>query len=129
MARTLADWATILIAMEDALSVPTGGFVVDPVTGRDVFEGYAVFVHPKLTKIINGRVTVGQLCQFIAAAGDALDEPGRMIIGRRDPDTGDVHLDVCLLVAHRNEARDTVRRGLGLFDVYRWVRLTVASAA
>jgi len=46
MTMTLIDWSARITAMADALSVPDGGFSVNPSDGSDVRTGYAVAVHP-----------------------------------------------------------------------------------
>lgn len=129
MTKTLANWATLLLGMESALARPNGGFVVDPHTGQDVFDGYAVFLHPEWQKIIDGPVTATHLCDYVASVGDVLDEPARMLVGWHDPDTGQTHLDVCVLVQQRSTVRNAAVRVLGLFDLYRWKSVPAACAA
>jgi hypothetical protein len=118
MPMTLIDWSARISAMADALSVPDGGFSVNPVDGSDVRVGYAVAVHPELERIVDGPVTSGDLHDYIAHAKDALSLPGRVLGGWRDPATGRVYLDVSVVVADLFDALTLARHTaqLAIFD-------------
>jgi hypothetical protein len=111
MTKTLIDWSARISAMADALSVPDGGFSVDPSDGSDVRAGYAVAVHPEHERIFDGGVTIAQ-------AKDALSLPGRVLGGWRDPATGRVYLDVSVVTADLAEAMTLARetQQLAIFD-------------
>ncbi|WP_162788481.1 hypothetical protein [Amycolatopsis albispora] len=97
-----------LSAMADALSVPDGGFTVDPVTGADVRTGYAVSVHPECERVLDHPVTAMDLASYVADRAATLERPRRVLGGWHDPDTGHVYLDVSIVVATEAAAR---RRG------------------
>lgn len=118
MTMTLIDWATRISAMADALSVPDGGFSVNPSDGSDVLTGYAVAVHPEHERIFDGCVTSNDLHEYVAQAKDALSLPGRVLGGWRDPASGRVYLDVSIVTPHlfyaMKLARETAQ--LAIFD-------------
>ena len=118
MTMTLIDWSARINAIADALSVPDGGFSVDPNDGSDVRCGYAVAVHPDRERVYERRVTSGDIHQYISQSGDALSLPGRVLGGWCDPATGRVYLDVSVVTADLSEAMElAVQAGqLAIFD-------------
>ena len=78
MTMTLIDWSARIGTMADALSVPDGGFSVNPSDGSDVRTGYAVAVHPEYERIYDSRVTSNDIHDYIAQAKEALSLPGRV---------------------------------------------------
>lgn len=131
MTMTLIDWSTRITAMADALSVPDGGFSVNPSDGSDVRNGYAVAVHPEYERVFDGPVTSNDLRVYIAQVKTALSLPGRIIGGWRDPATGRVYLDVSVVTADLPEAMDLARRTgqLAIFDFSAMTSIPVAFAA
>src|SRR6266567_8810123 len=83
-----------LAAMADALSVPDGGFSVDPRTGADVTHGYAVSVHPECGRVFLGDVTADDLFVYLVEMADTVSLPGRVWGGWRDPATDQAYLAV-----------------------------------
>lgn len=128
MTMTLIDWSVRISTMADALSVPDGGFSVNPGDGSDVRTGYAVAVHPEYERIYDGRVTSNDLHQYIAQAKDALSLPGRVLGGWCNPATGRVHLDVSVVTPHlfyaMKLARETAQ--LAIFDFSTMESISVA---
>jgi hypothetical protein len=130
MTMTLIDWSARITAMADALSVPDGGFSVDPSDGSDVRAGYAVAVHPERERIFDGGVTSNDLHKYIAEAKDALSLPGRVLGGWHDPATGRVYLDVSVVTADLSEAMTLARetQQLAIFDFSAMASVPVAVA-
>ncbi|WP_143028065.1 hypothetical protein [Lentzea albidocapillata] len=128
---TLIDWSARISAMADALSVPDGGFSVDPSDGSDVCAGYAVAVHPEHEHVFDGRVTSNDLHEYIARAKDALTLPGRVLGGWCDPDTGRVYLDVSIVTVDLSEAMMLARATaqVAIFDFSAMVSVPVAVPA
>ncbi|MGI5506474.1 hypothetical protein [Lentzea sp. CA-135723] len=118
MAMTLVDWSARICAIADALSVPDGGFSIDPVGGSDVRRGYAVAVHPEHERVYERRVTSGDIHEYIAQVVDVLSLPGRVLGGWCDPSTGCVYLDVSVVTADRSEAMELALKTdqLAIFD-------------
>ena len=118
MTMTLIDWSARISAMADALSVPDGGFSVNPSDGSDVRTGYAVSVHPEYERICDGRVTSNDIHEYIAQAKDALSLPGRVLGGWCDPVTRRVYLDVSVVTPDLGEALALARETdqLAIFD-------------
>jgi hypothetical protein len=118
MTMTLIDWSARISTMADALSVPDGGFSVDPSDGSDIRTGYAVAVHPEYERIYDGRVTSNDVHEYITQAKDALSLPGRVLGGWRDPATGRVYLDVSVVSPDLGEAMTLARETaqLAIFD-------------
>lgn len=131
MTMTLIDWSTRISAMADALSVPDGGFSVDPGDGSDVRTGYAVVVHPEYECVFDRSVTGNDLHEYIARAKDALSLPGRVLGGWCDPVTGRVYLDVSVVAAALPEAVRLAweTRQLAIFDLSAMESIPVAVAA
>lgn len=119
MTMTLIDWSARISAMADALSVPDGGFTVNPSDGTDVRTGYAVAVHPECERIFDRRVTSNDLHEYIAEAKDVLLLPGRVLGGWRDPVTGRVYLDVSVVTADLQVAMTLARETaqIAIFDL------------
>ena len=118
MSMTLIDWTARIGAMADALSVPDGGFSVNPTDGSDVRSGYAVAIHPEHERILSHPVTTADLHIYISDASEALSLPGRVLGGWRDPDSGRVYLDVSVVVADKDAAISLGQRHhqLAIFD-------------
>ncbi len=131
MTMTLIDWSARISAMADALSVPDGGFSVDPSDGSNVRTGYAVAVHPEHEYVFDGRVTSNDLHEYIARAKDALTLPGRVLGGWRDPGTGRVYLDVSVVTTDVSEAMTLARKTqqLAIFDFSTMESIPVAVSA
>lgn len=108
---------TRFVSLADAVTVPDGGFTVEPVTGRDVTRGYAVSVHPECERMI---VTPSEadLVTYVIDHAPTLSQPGRRFGGWHNPDTGLVHLDVSLVVESLDEALALARDNnqLAVFD-------------
>jgi hypothetical protein len=130
MTVTLIDWSVRISAMADALSVPDGGFSVNPTDGSDVRTGYAVAVHPEYERIYDA-VTSSDLHDYIAQAKDALSLPGRVLGGWCDPATHRVYLDVSVVTANVTEAMTLARETaqLAIFDFAAMASVPVAVAA
>lgn len=127
-APTLIDWTFKIVSMADALSVPDGGFTVDPRSGEDVTSGYAVAVHPDLCVIHTGDVEAGDILAYmISYAADILARPGRVVGGWRDPDSGMAYLDVSTVVPDLDEAMSLARehRQLAIFDLAQMISISV----
>lgn len=131
MTMTLIDWSARISAMADALSVPDGGFSVDPSDGSDVRTGYAVAVHPEHEHVFDVRVTSNDLHEYIARAKDALMLPGRILGGWHEPDTGRVYLDISVVTADLSEAMTLARATaqIAIFDFSAMASVPVAVAA
>ena len=129
MTMTLIDWSARINAMADALSVPDGGFSVNPIDGSDLSVGYAVAVHPEHERVFDGPVTSNDLHEYIAQAKDALTLPGRVLGGWRDPATGHVYLDVSVVTADLAEAMALARETtqLAIFDFSAMESIPVAT--
>jgi hypothetical protein len=131
MTMSLIDWSARISAMADALSVPDGGFSVNPSDGSDVGTGYAVAVHPEHERVFDGSVTRNDLHEYIAQAKDALSLPGRVLGGWRDPATGRVYLDVSVVTAELSEAmtlaRETAQLAIFDFSAMESIPVTVAA--
>ncbi|MFE5505426.1 hypothetical protein ACFQ73_22910 [Amycolatopsis japonica] len=98
-----------LAAMADALTVPDGGFTVDPATGDAARTGYAVAVHPECEHICDGRVTADDLADYLTRTRHVLALPGRVFGGWCDPGTRRVYLDVSAVVATLSAALELGR--------------------
>src|SRR5438445_10999931 len=109
---------TKLAAMADALSVPDGGFSVDPHTGADVNRGYAVSIHPECERVLDEAVTADDLFVYLVEMVDTVSLPGRVWGGWRDPATGKAYLDVSAVVNSQSAALDLARahQQLAIFD-------------
>jgi hypothetical protein len=131
MAITVTEWSTRLIAMADALSVPDGGFTVDPRDGSDVRHGYAVSVHPEHERVITGPVSAGDLIDYIAHAAECLALPGRVLGGWRDPRSGHAFLDVSVVSDTLSDALMLARASnqLAVFDFASMRSMPVTVAA
>ncbi len=133
MTMTLIDWVTRISAMVDALSVPDGGFSVNPSDGSDVLTGYAVAVHPEHERIFDGRITSNDLHEYVAQAKDALSLPGRVLGGWRDPASGRVYLDVSVVTPHifyaMKLARETAQLAIFDFSTMESLPVTIPVAA
>jgi hypothetical protein len=110
-----------LSAMVSALSVPDGGFSVDPRSGSYVRTGYAVAAHPQHSRILDGHLSGAQIHDFIVVAKHALAVPGRILGGWRDPETDRIHLDISIVTAQREHAMAIARatQQLAIFDLGR----------
>lgn len=116
-AVSLANVSARLSELVTALSVPDGGFTVDPRTGADVTGGYAVSVHPAEGTVL-ATATPGDLIEYVVSHADALALPGSVFGGWKDPTDGRVYLDVSTLVTDRSEALTLARVNdqLAVFD-------------
>lgn len=94
----------LVISLADALSVPDGGFSVNPLTGSEVISGYAVAVHPDREQCIAGRVSPAEVSAYVFANADLLARHGVVLSGWRNPDDGVAYLDVSRVVRSRAEA-------------------------
>ncbi|GHH62451.1 hypothetical protein GCM10017774_90230 [Lentzea cavernae] len=118
MSMTLVDWSARIQAMADALSVPDGGFSVDPQDGSDVRIGFAVAVHPEHERVYLGRVSGSDVAEYVRQVREALSLPGRVLGGWRDPASGNAYLDVSVVTPDRSEAFELAARTgqLAVFD-------------
>lgn len=114
--KTSGDLRCVRLA--DALSVPDGGFSVDPRTGGDVRTGYAVAIHPDRERQIGGVVRPEDIRAFAYDNADLLAQEGSVLGGWRDPETGIAYLDVSVQVHDRAEALALGRQydQLAVFD-------------
>lgn len=99
-----------LSSLAEALSVPDGGFTVDPVTGADVSSGYAVSIHPEREQVFDRPVTCDDLAAYLDAAARVLTRRGRVLGGWHDPESGRMHLDVSVVVPDLSDAFELGRR-------------------
>jgi hypothetical protein len=90
--------AARLAALADALSVPDGGFTVDPATGAAVAESYAVSVDPYYERTHDQPVTADDLAVYLVTVQRAFALPRRILGGWRDPNSGRVHLEMSMVV-------------------------------
>jgi hypothetical protein len=131
MTMTLIDWSARINAMADALSVPDGGFSVNPDDGSDVRAGYAVAVHPEHERVFDGPVTSNDIHEYIAQVKAALLLPGRVLGGWRDPATSRVYLDISVVTANLSEAmtlaRETAQLAIFDFSAMESIPVTVAA--
>ncbi|XVV04506.1 hypothetical protein ACQPW3_03555 [Actinosynnema sp. CA-248983] len=111
--------AARLAALADALTVPDGGFTVDPATGAAVADGYAVSVDPYYERTHDQPVTADDLAAYLVTAQRAFALPRRVLGGWHDPDSGRVHLDVSVVVPTLAEALELGRSAgqLAVFDL------------
>ncbi|WP_285500664.1 hypothetical protein [Actinokineospora sp. NBRC 105648] len=125
----ITEWSVRLLSLSDALSVPDGGFSIDPRTGADLRIGYAVAIHPEHERIFTNRVTAGDLIEYVADVADTLARPGRVLGGWRDPDSGSVYLDVSAVVSTLAEAWSLAVRynQLAVFDLASMMSVQVAT--
>ncbi|OKI38876.1 hypothetical protein A6A25_01345 [Saccharothrix sp. CB00851] len=108
-----------MAALAGALSVPDGGFTVDPTTGADVTAGYAVSVDPYWERVHEHPVTADDLAAYLATARRAFALPRRVLGGWRDPNSGRIYLDVSVVVPTLAEALELGRSAgqLAVFDL------------
>lgn len=123
--------AARITAMADALSVPDGGFSVNPQDGSDVSSGYAVSVHPEHERVFDRPVTSDDLRAYIADTANALALPGRVLGGWHDPNTGRVYLDVSVVTADLSDAVRLAQDAgqIAVFDFSAMSSIPVAAAA
>lgn len=123
--------AAHITAMADALSVPDGGFSVNPNDGSDVGSGYAVSVHPEHERVFNRPVTSNDLRAYMADAASALALPGRVLGGWRDPNTSRVYLDVSVVTEDFSDAVRLAEEAgqIAVFDFSAMSSVPVASSA
>lgn len=94
----------LTVRMADALSVPDGGFSVDPRTGGDVAQGFAVAVYADRERQIMGRVTRDDITSYVFGNADLLAGNGLVVGGWRDPSSGIAYLDISRVVESRELA-------------------------
>lgn len=118
LVHTTSTPAALVIRMADALSVPDGGFSVDPRTGGDVRTGYAVAVFPERERQIGGRVNPADVLAYVLDNADKLAGNGVVVGGWRNPDDGLAYLDISRTVGTREEAAELARdhNQLAYFD-------------
>lgn len=117
--HTTATETARVVSLADRLSVPDGGYTVDPRTGRFVTTGYAVAVYPDREQQISGRVGPADVTAYAYRNADVSRRSGVMFGGWRDPSSGIAYLDVSVVVASRGEAERLARRHnqLAYFDL------------
>lgn len=117
-----------LVRLADALSVPDGGFTVDPRTGGDVRTGYGLSVYPERERQIGGKVTPEDIRQYAYDNADLLAIPGNLLGGWRDPETGIAFLDVSTVRHDRDDALFIARQNgqLAIFDFRYGVSISAA---
>lgn len=99
---------------------PDGGFTVDPRTGKDVKEGYAVAIYPDRSKEIPHKAVNRQVIQDYAENNkDLLVQDGNMMGGWHDPDSGNVWLDVSRVTNDKREAISLAKEHnqIAIFDL------------
>lgn len=90
---------------------PSGGFTVDPRTGTDVSSGYAVAIHPELSRVVSPGGQVKQaLKDYVHDNPEAFEDPTNKFGAWHDPDTDQVWLDVSTVVSDRGEAVELGKR-------------------
>lgn len=131
MTIMMTEWSTRLLSMADALTVPDGGFSVDPCTGADVRDGYAVAIHPEHERVVTHSVTAGDLIEYVAHVADTLTMPGRILGGWRDPNSDAVYLDVSVVTSTLADALALAVRHdqLAVFDLAAMASIPVAATA
>ncbi|MDX8028812.1 hypothetical protein SK803_01255 [Lentzea sp. BCCO 10_0856] len=117
--RPLRLPAAHLASLAAALSVPDGGFTIDPATGAAVGDGYAVSVDPFYERTHDRPITARDLAAYLTTAQRALRLPRRVLGGWRDPESGRVHLDVSVVVPTLAEALELGRSAgqIAVFDL------------
>ncbi|WP_018683360.1 hypothetical protein [Actinokineospora enzanensis] len=91
--------------------------MVDPATGADVVEGYAVSVDPYWERVYNEPVIADDLVRYLTDADRALALPGRVLSGWRDLASGQVWLFVAVVVRTLSDAL-TLGRAAGQAAVF-----------
>lgn len=113
---TTAD--ALVTRMAFALDSMDGGYSVNPRTGGDVAEGFAVAVYPEREQQYAQTVTPREVSDYVFANADLLAQPGHVAGGWRDPSDGVAYLDVSRVVSTREAAEALGRRHnqLAYFD-------------
>jgi hypothetical protein len=102
------------------VKTPDGGFTVDPRTGKDIKEGYAVAIYPDRSREIPATAVNRKVIQDYAKSNqDLLSQQGNMMGGWHDPDSGNVWLDVSRVTSDRMEAIDLAKQHnqIAMFDL------------
>jgi len=90
--------------------VPDSGFTMDPRTGKDIKEGYAVAIYPDRSKEIAARsINRSVIQQYTKDNQDLLNQQGNMVGAWHDPESGMVWLDVSRVELDRRSAIDIAK--------------------
>lgn len=113
---TSAD--ALVTRMASALDRLDGGYSVNPRTGGDVAEGFAVAVYPEREQQYAQTVSPDEVSAYVFANADLLAQPGHVAGGWRDPADGVAYLDVSRVVSTREAAEALGRKHnqLAYFD-------------
>lgn len=85
--------------LRDRVRVPDGGFTVDPRTGREITDGYAVSVHEERSKDVpEPDLTPADLETYVDNNDDLFADQHNEFGGWNDPRTNRVWLDVSTVV-------------------------------
>lgn len=106
--------------LAERVQTPDGGFTVDPRTGKDIKEGFAVAMFPERSREIPHKdVDREALQKYTKDNADVLSQPGNMMGGWHDPDSGTVWLDVSKVTTDKREAIDLAKQHnqIAIFDL------------
>jgi hypothetical protein len=95
---------------------PDGGFTVDPRTGKDLKEGYAVAIYPDRSKQVRS-LNRAEIREYVTENQDLFVESGHVVSAWHDPETGFVWLDVSKVESDRREAI-TLAKGNDLSSIF-----------
>lgn len=85
------------------LGVPDGGFTVNAWTLAPVTGGYAVSLHPEISRVL-ANVREGDLLEYLLTHGEILEREGNAFGGWTDPADGRSYLDCSTIVDDLDEA-------------------------
>jgi predicted ABC-type ATPase len=94
------------------LKEPDGGFSLDLHTGQEPKKGFALSIHPEASVPIRGALQMKpkelarQLRAYAESNRTLLAQPGNLLGGWTDPETGTAWLDISTLVPDRKSAHD-----------------------
>jgi len=106
--------------LAERVQTPDGGFTVDPRTGKDIKEGFAVAIYPDRSRELqHTKVNRDSIRKYADDNSDLLSQEGNMMGGWHDPDTGNVWLDVSRVTTNRREAIDLAKEHnqIAIFDL------------
>ncbi|GAB4589990.1 hypothetical protein [Nocardia sp. IFM 10818] len=104
----LIDATVQIAALAEALSIPNGAFLVEPTTGRDIRNGYAVFTYPEYERTIESPATPVDIFRYILDMREHL--PYCALAGWRNPHTGKTHLGIAVVSYDLANAMHLARR-------------------
>jgi hypothetical protein len=109
---------SVFATLVESLAVPDGGFSFDVFKWQAVTNGYAVSIYPECECRLSWPITARDLADYVDMYEPELSTPRSVFGGWRDPDSGDVFLDVSTVVDTQEEARSLAERygQLAYFD-------------